>query len=101
MGKWPSKKNLDKILPELEKREGTKHLGKDASPLDKFRWELCQKLVKYKLKNNLKQRELAELLGIDESQVSRVLRHRIDKISTDKLAEFVLTLEPTTNLKVS
>jgi len=101
MAKWPSKKTLDKILPELEKAEGTKHLSPDAGPLDQFRYDLCQRILKYKMDHGLKQKELADLLGIDEPQMSRVLRHRIDKFSTDKLAGFVLKLEPDVELKVS
>ena len=101
MAKWPSKEDLDKILPELEKVEGTLHLNKDAGPLDRFRWELCQRILKYKMGHDLKQKELAKMLNIDEPQMSRILRHRIENVSTDKLASFVLKLEPSVELKVS
>jgi hypothetical protein len=33
--------------------------------------------------------------------MSRILRHRIENVSTDKLASFVLKLEPGVELKVS
>jgi predicted XRE-type DNA-binding protein len=101
MAKWPNKEELDKILPELEKVEGTLHLNKNASPLDRFRWELCQRILKYQIEHDLKQKELAKMLNIDEPQMSRILRHRIEKVSTDKLASFVLKLEPGVELKVS
>lgn len=101
MTQWPKKKELDRILPELEKAEGTKHLSKSAGPLEQFRWELCQRIIKYKVEHGLKQKDLADLLGIDEPQMSRILRHRIDKVSTDKLAKFVLKLEPGVKLRVS
>lgn len=101
MAKWPSKKQLDKILPELEKVEGTLHLSKNAGPLDRFRWELCQRILKYQIEHGLKQKELARMLDIDEPQMSRILRHRIKNVSTDKLASFVLKLEPSVKLKVS
>lgn len=101
MAKWPSKKDLDKILPELEKVEGTLHLNKNADPLDRFRWALCQRVLKYKVEHGLKQKELAKMLNIDEPQMSRILRHRIENVSTDKLASFVLKLEPNIKLKVS
>ncbi len=101
MAKWPSKHDLGKILPELEKSEGSLHLSKSAGPLDRFRWELCQRILKYKVSHNLKQKELAKMLDIDEPQMSRILRHRIENVSTDKLAGFVLKLEPGVELKVS
>ena len=101
MAKWPSRENLGKILSELEKVEGTLHLNKDAGPLESFRWELCQRILKYQVTHSLKQKELAKMLDIDEPQMSRILRHRIDNISTDKLVGFVLKLEPNVELKVS
>lgn len=101
MAKWPSKESRDKILPELEKAEGTLHLNKNAGPLERFRWELCQRILKYQIGHSLKQKELAKMLDIDEPQMSRILRHRIDNVSTDKLASFVLKLEPNVKLKVS
>lgn len=101
MARWPNKEDLDRILPELEKASGSLHLNKNAGPLERFRWELCQRVVKYKVEHGLKQKELASLLGIDEAQMSRILRHRIESVSTDKLANFVLKLEPHLKLKVS
>jgi predicted XRE-type DNA-binding protein len=98
---WPSKKELDKILDELEQVEGSLHLNSDASALDKFRFQLCQRLLAYKMKHDLKQRELAEKLGIDEAVMSKVLHHRIEKISTDKLIEYVQIIEPDVNLLVA
>lgn len=98
---WPTKKDLDRILNELEEVEGSIHLNDDASALEKFRFQLCQRLLSYKIENSLKQRELAEKLNIDEAIVSKVLHHRIDKISTDRLIEYVQTIEPSVNLLVA
>lgn len=99
--KWPSKKELDKVLDELDQTEGSLHLNADASALDKFRFQLCQRLLSYKIQHNLKQRELAEKLDIDEAIMSKVLHHRIEKISTDKLIEYVQIIEPDINLLVA
>ncbi len=99
--KWPSRKTLDRIMKDLEKSEGTMHLNDEATPLEKFRWSLCQKLLVYMRKNNLKQRDLATQLGIDEPEMSRILHHRIERVSTDKLARMVQELEPDVKLKVS
>ena len=104
MGKktnWPSKKDLDRLLDELDQVEGSLHLSADATTLDKFRFQLCQRLLGYKMEHSLKQRELADKLGVDESIVSKVLHHRIDKISTDKLIEYVQIIEPNVNLLVA
>lgn len=97
---WPLQKDLDLILDELDSNEGSLHLNADATALDKFRFQLCQRLLAYKMKHGLKQRELAEKLSVDESIVSKVLHHRIEKISTDKLIEYVQIIEPGVNLLV-
>lgn len=98
---WPTKKDLNHVLDQLEQAEGSINLNADASALEKFRFQLCQRLLNYKLEKNLKQRELADKLGIDEAIMSKVLHHRIDKISTDKLIEYVQTIEPDVNLFVA
>lgn len=98
--KWPTRKELDLVLTELEGAEGTLHLNEDASPLDHFRWELCQRLIAYMRINKLKQKELAKTLGLDEPEMSRILHHRIDKVSTDKLARMIQQLDPSIKLRV-
>lgn len=98
---WPSKKDLDKLLNELDQVEGSLHLSADATALDKFRFQLCQRLLGYKIEHGLKQRDLADKLNVDEAIVSKVLHHRIEKISTDKLIEYVQIIEPDVNLLVA
>ena len=100
MSKWPSKKELDKVLKKLESAEGTKHLAPNASPLEKFRWELQQQFVKYKRKSKINQRQMADLLGVDESKVSKILHHRLEEFSTDRLINLLEKIDPDIRLKV-
>jgi predicted XRE-type DNA-binding protein len=79
--KFPSKKTLDSMRKNLAKAEGTLLISPDASPLEKFRWDLCQKFVRYKMDHELSQDQLAELLGVDKAKVSKILHHRIDEFS--------------------
>ena len=72
----------------------------DASALDKFRWELCQKFTKYKLAHDCSQKEMAKTLGVDEGKISKILHHRIDEFSTDRLISLYEKLDPTLKLKV-
>lgn len=97
---FPDKKELERALKKLEKAEGTLALKRDATPLDRFRFDLCQKFVKYKKSHNLNQKELAKVLGIDEPKMSKILRHRIDEFSTDRLIELYSRLDPDLKLKV-
>jgi len=97
---FPNEKKLAVIRKKLEKAEGTLMLSEKATPLEKFRWDLCQKFVRYKRENDLTLEEIAEPLRIDKGKVSKILRHRIDEFSTDRLIGYLQILYPDTKLKV-
>ena len=85
---FPSKKQIDAALKRLEKIEGTIVGPKSQSPIDVFRYQIQQNFVRYVNKNQLTGRKLSELCDIDEAQVSKILRNRLDAFSTDKLVEW-------------
>ena len=97
---FPKKEDMDKALKKLEKADGTLALPKNASPLEQLRWDICQKFIKYKKKHGINQREIAERLGVDEAKVSKILHHRIDEFSTDRLINLYSILDPDLTLKV-
>ena len=97
---FPNKTEIDRALKKLEKSDGTLALRPDASTLEKFRWELCQKFIKYKKTHGFNQKQLAELLEVDEAKVSKILHHRIDEFSTDRLIALYSKLDPDLKLKV-
>lgn len=98
---FPSKERVRRALKKLEKSEGT--LAPPANPtrLEKFRHDLQQKFVAYKFDHKISQRELAELLEVDESKVSKILHNRIKEFSTDRLISLYEKLDPKVKLKVS
>ena len=98
---FPSKAQIAKALKKLEKVEGTLALKPAPTPLEKFRWDLHQKFVKYIIEKRCSQRELAAILGVDEGKISKILRHRIDEFSTDRLISLYEKLDPKVKLKVS
>ena len=98
---YPSKDRLSKVLEKLEKAEGSLALPSNASTLDKFRYDICQKFTKYVLKNKCSQKELAKILDIDEAKVSKILNHRIHEFSTDRLIMLYEKLNPAFKLAVS
>lgn len=97
---FPSQSELKRARTKLKKAEGTQMLAPNASPLEKFRWDLCQKFIQYKQKHNLTQEEFAEVLGIDKSKVSKILRHRIKEFSTDRLVVLYQKLNPKLRIRV-
>ena len=98
---FPSESELKKIRKKLAKAKGTLMIAPNATPLEKFRWEICQKFVIYKQKHDLSIEEFAKLLGTDKAKVSKILRHRIDSFSTDRLLNLLQIIYPKTELKIA
>ena len=99
--RYPSKKKLEQMDKKLKNVEGTLMVGPSSSPAEKFRWDLCQNLVKFMSGKDLSQIEFAKLLGIDQSRVSEIVNHRIDKVSTDKLIAYNEKINPKVEFKIA
>ncbi|UXR64714.1 helix-turn-helix domain-containing protein [Bdellovibrio bacteriovorus] len=91
---FPSKKKLAAVRTKLEKAEGAQLLSPDATPLEKLRYEICRQFVIYQREHGLKAKELAKIVGVDESIISKVLRYRNDRFTTDKLMEMLAKIYP-------
>lgn len=99
--KYPSKKKLKEIDEKLKNQDAVLMVGESSSPSEKFRWDLCQNIVHYIAENGLSQIELANLLAIDQSRVSEIVNHRIDKVSTDKLIAYNEKIFPNVRFKIA
>ena len=100
MTKFPSKKELDRIRKLMEKAPASQGLPKDASPVDRAKYNLCEKFVTYRKEVGLSQRELAKKLGTDETVLSRLLHYHIEDFTTDRLIKFLSKLYPDIELDV-
>ncbi|MBX9766865.1 MAG: helix-turn-helix domain-containing protein [Bdellovibrionales bacterium] len=98
---FPSKEKVGKVIKKLEKAKGTLLVEDNASVLERFRWDLCQKFIKFKQTQKCSQKRIAELLEVDEAKVSKILHHRIEEFSTDRLIALYEKLDPKVKLKVS
>lgn len=98
---FPSESELKKIRKKLAKAKGTLMLAPNPTPLEKFRWDICQKFVIYKQKHGLTLEAMAETLGTDKAKVSKILRHRIESFSTDRLVTLLQIIYPETELLVA
>lgn len=98
---FPIRKEVNKALKDLKKVDGTLALPKNPTALQRLRWEISQRFIKYIQENNLTQRQLADLLGIDEAKVSKILHHRLEGFSTDRLINLYEKLHPKVKLRVS
>jgi len=98
---YPSKSKLKEMDKKLKNIEGTLMVGPSSTPAERFRWELCQNLVRHMVQKNISQIEFAKLLGIDQARVSEVVNHRIDKVSTDKLIAYNEIINPKVEFKIA
>jgi predicted XRE-type DNA-binding protein len=92
--KFPTEKELEKNRKKLEKTEGSLVLSPNASPIEKLRYEICRHFVVYKREHDLSCKDLAKLIGVDESLMSKILRYRHDRFSTDKLIDMFAKIYP-------
>ena len=97
---FPDEKTLKRMRAKLDKVEGTLMISPNATPLQKLRWDLCQKFVRYTREHDLTQDQLAKVLGVDKAKVSKILHHRIDEFSTDRLITLYQQLNPDIKFKV-
>lgn len=98
---FPSRKEINRVLKKLENVEGTLAFDKNSGPLEHFRHEIQQKILFFMRTNNLTQVQLAEILGIDEPKISKILRNRLDGFSTDRLMKLYQKLDPNVKYKIS
>ena len=97
----PSRAEIRKVLKRLEKVEGSLAPPENPTPLEKFRHDIQQKFVRYMLKTKISQREMAEMIEVDEGKVSKILHNRLEEFSTDRLISLYEKINPKIKLKVS
>jgi predicted XRE-type DNA-binding protein len=100
MKKWPSKKDLDQVKKRLGKTLPSKPLLKDASNVDRIRYNLCEKFVIYKNSQKITQRELAAKIGINEALMSKILHYHFEEFTIDRLLRYLSEIYPDVELKV-
>jgi len=99
---FPSNNEIQEILKELDGVEPTFVLDrKNASPVDKIKYDLCREFVIYMVSNKISQVELADRLGIDKARVNKIIKYRIDVFTIDKLLGLLNIIKPSSELKVS
>ena len=99
---WPSKAEIKRVVKKIEKK-GVWTMAPPLNPtaLEKFRYDLQQKFVSYKLRSKISQREMANLIGVDEGKVSKILHNHLEEFSTDRLISLYEKINPKLKLKVS
>jgi predicted XRE-type DNA-binding protein len=97
---FPSEKQLKKMRTLLSKGIASRPLPEHASAVDRIKYSMCQKIVTYKNDHKLSQRALAELIGENESLVSKVTHYHFDEFTIDRLVKFLSKLYPKAEMKI-
>ena len=100
MTKFPSSHELEQVRIQLDKSIASRLLPKNASDLDRHKFELCKIFVIYKNTHNITQRVLAEKIGIDESLISKILHYHLDEFTIDRLIKYLSKIYSKINLKI-
>lgn len=98
---WPDEAELTRMDKILAKAKGSRMLPPNAEPVDRIKYDLCQKFVKYCIEHDVTQRELAQLLDVSESRVSEIVHYHIDKLTLDRLIRYLAKLNPKLKFNVA
>jgi len=97
----PNEKELARMRKKLSKVQGFLMLAPDADELARFRYRICQELLKYARLNHLQAVDMAKFLDVTKADMSRIFNHRITRFSTDKLVRLYSKINPDYKLKVA
>lgn len=97
---WPSEAVLKVMRKKLSKGMASRPLPENASLVEKIKYSICREILIYKMNNDLTQRQLAEILGENESLISKVLRYHIDQFTIDRLLKFLNIIYPDVEFKL-
>ena len=98
---FPNEKELKRVRTKLKRNQGFLMLSPSAYELAKFRFNICQELLKYAHEHDLTAVEMAKFLEITKADMSRIFNHRITRFSTDKLVRLYSKINPDYRLKVA
>ena len=97
---FPSRKRLDEVRKKLSDSNvlGSSLLPDNATQIVRAKFKACEAIIKFRRKNSLKQKDLAQRLGIDESRMSEILHYKTEGFTLDRLVSYAQVLYP--NLKL-
>ena len=95
---YPDKKEITRALKEIAKPEPTLVIDfENASKSDVLKYQICHEFVKIMHKENLTQAELARKLGVDRAIANKIVLHKIQVFTVDRLLDLLSKL---TSVKV-
>jgi predicted XRE-type DNA-binding protein len=95
--KFPNQKEINKALKELEEVEPTLVIDySSASNSDVVKYKLCQEFTKLIKVEGITQVELSKRLGVDKAIVNKIILHKIEHFTIDRLLDLLSKVSPVT-----
>lgn len=70
----------------------------NATEIDLFKIKICHYIDGYRISHQLRKKEVAKLLGIDESRMSEMMNGKIENYSIERLFGYLKALDPNYSL---
>lgn len=95
-------KYLQKIEdPEYSGSDTSWALPKNATPVEKAKYELCEKILIYQQDNNLSDEEMANKIKLTTGETRDILYYHIDYFTLDRLINHATRLFKPLEIKVN
>ena len=65
------------------------HIPQFASFSEIEKFQLCTEIIKYKKANNLKQKDIADVIDVNKSEVSKLFSYNLKEFSQERLLGFI------------
>lgn len=89
------KKQVARILSAIENVEQPPVIDHEtASKSDILKYRLCQEFIKILKQENITQAELARRLNVDKAIVNKIVLHKIDTFTIDRLIDLFSSIRP-------
>src|SRR6266513_5954413 len=97
-------KDFKKYLEELEDPKNNQEVNYDLpenpTPLQTAKFEICQEILGYKLKNNLTRQQVAIKMDLSKAETEDILFCCIEKFTLDRLVEYASKLLDPIQVKI-
>jgi predicted XRE-type DNA-binding protein len=97
---FPSRKEQEEVCKLLSTGDATRIIPRSASPTDKLKYIVCEKILEFKLEKKLSAKEFAEKLGLSEELTSKITRYHISKFTLDEVTDYLNRLYPILKLRL-
>ena len=94
------KKYLERIEDPNYQGEENQDLPENPTPLQVAKFDICQRILSYKRKNNLTREQIAQAIQLSKAETEEILFCYIDKFTLDRLVSYASKLFNPLEVKV-